>query len=363
MIHRWFYIGLCLMMSLPLLAQDGLDTTELEFLLDDYVAATDPAVVLYVDQGADSWVGVRGLADLDAGVAATSDDLFRIGSVTKPLVATVVLQLVDAGAIALDDPIADYLPPEIVANVANADVATVREMLQMTSGIPSYTQSDAFDDDVFANPTRWWTPEATLTYVYDQPADFEAGTDYFYSNSNYNLAQILIETVTDMPLAQVLDEMIFTPLEMTTCYLETDATFAQEIVRGYALDDDGQFYDVTSINDGVGMGDGGVICTARDLAKFPRALYAGDLIDFPTLDAMLTTVEDGDGGAYGLGIGYEDDFYGWQISHDGSTSGFQSNMAYLVDEDVTVIILTNNFDSDLVADLTLDAQAVALGDY
>jgi hypothetical protein len=103
------------------------------------------------------------------------------------------------------------------------------------------------------------------------------------------------------------------------------------------------------------------VCNAEDLAKFPMGLLY-ELLSDEMLDEMLDTVDDGEGGAYGLGIAYDETDYGMQLGHDGATSGFQSNMVYLVDEDATVVILTNNFDSEIVEELTLEAQAIALGD-
>lgn len=362
MIRKLALLGLLLLFVLPTAGQEA-DLTYLEDVLDSYAEEEPAAIVLYVRAGDSEWSGARGFANLETGESATTDDLFRIGSVTKPLVATTVLALVDAGELALDDPIAAYLPEDMVANIANADVATVRQMLQMTSGIVSYTDTDDFDNRVQDDPTQWWTPALTLESIYGEPADFVAGTDYYYSNSNYNLAQLLIETVTEMPLAEALDMYIFTPAGMDSCYLETEATFAQDIVRGYSDLGDG-LEDVTDYNDGVGLGDGGVICTAADLAKFPQMLYnTATFISDAMLDEMLTTVDDGEGGQYGLGIGFDDTYYGLELNHAGATSGFQSNMAYLVDEDVTVVVFTNNFDADWLGDITLDAQAVALDDY
>jgi len=334
--------------ALPTLAQ----VTVLDGLLADFVEADDPSVVLYVRYGDESAVAVRGLADLENNTPAQVDDLYRIGSVTKPFVATIILQLVEEGELALDDPIAEYLPDEIVNRVENADTATVRQMLQMTSGIYSYTDSIAFDDATFDDPEYSWTASETVEFAYDEPAYFEAGTDYYYSNTNYNLAQIIIETVTGNTLAHELEERIFAPLEMDSCYLETPDVFAQNIVRGYSLYD--AFIDVTEYNDGVGLGDGGIICNAEDLAKFPDGLWY-DLLAEDTLDMMLDTVDDGDGGLYGLGIGYDETDFGMMLGHDGATSGFQSTMRYLPEEDLVVVVLTNNFDSEIVDDLAYEA--------
>lgn len=337
------------LLGLPVLAQD---MNDLDALLDAYVADSDPAVVVFIDYDGEIWRSARGLADYENEIPAEMDDLFRIASVTKPFVATLILQLVEAGEIDLDAPIADYLPDEIVSRVENADSATVRQMLQMTSGIADYTGTDGFNDAVEDNLSYAWSAEETIEFIYDEPADFPAGEDYEYSNSNYNLAQIIIEEVTGESLADVLDEQIFEPLGMAGCYLETPDVFGQDIVRGYEVDF-GEWLDVTNINDGVGLGDGGIVCPAEDLAKFPAGLL-NDLLEDESLEAMFDTVEDGDGGEYGLGIAYEDGEYGEMISHDGATSGFQSTMVYLVDEDLTLVILTNDFNTEIIEDLAYD---------
>ncbi len=353
--HTISYLIVALLLCLPTLAQDE----DLDELLEYYVYDDEPSVVVYVRYGDESASAVYGLAELENATPAQVDDLYRIGSITKPFVATVILQLVGEGEVGLDDPIANYLPDEVVNRVANADTATVRQMLQMTSGIYSYTESDAFDDATLDNPSYAWSAAETIEFIYDETADFEAGTDYYYSNSNYNLAQMIIESVTGESLADNLQTRIFAPLGMDTCYLETPNVFAQNIVRGYSLYDN--FEDVTEINDGVGLGDGGIVCTAEDLAKFPAGLVDGLLSD-EMLEQMLDTVDDGDGGSYGLGIGYDDTEFGFVLGHDGATSGFQSTMQYLVDEDLVVVVLTNNFDSEIVADLAYDAFDIALNE-
>lgn len=350
---KWMFVLLLLLMYLPTIAQDEI----LDDLLAEYVAADDPSVVIYVRYGDEEFVAVRGLADLENGIPAQADDLYRIGSVTKPFVASLILQLAAEGMLTLDDPIANYLPDEVVNRIENADTATIRQMLQMTSGIFSYTESDAFDDATLDDPLYAWTASETVEFVYDEPAYFPAGDGYYYSNTNYNLAQMIIESLTGSTLAEELQKRIFEPLSMDRCYLETPDVFAQHIVRGYSLYDG--YEDVTEINDGVGLGDGGIVCTAEDLAKFPPGLIH-HLLEADMLDAMLETVDDGNGGQYGLGIGYDESEFGMILGHDGATSGFQSTMQYLPDEDLVVVVLTNNFDSDLVGDLAYDAIWLAL---
>ena len=349
-VHLMCLLACLLMVSSVALAQDESD--ELVEFLAEYIGDDEPGVVAYVGFAGDEAQGAYGLADLETGEALALDSLFRIASVTKPLVATIVLQLTEAGDIDLDAPIADYLPAYIADNVMNAEDATIRQMLQMTSGIFNYTESDAFDDAVYDDFSHMWTAEDVIEFTYGVDADFDAGTDYYYSNSNYILAQLIIESVTGNSLADELDERIFAPAGMDSCYLETADRFAEGIVRGYEFYD--EFEDITEINDGTGLGDGGVVCSASDLAKFLPALVDGVYLGEDMLEAMFDTVDDGYGGAYGLGIGYDETEYGLMLNHDGATSGFQSVMSYLPDDDVVIVLLTNNFDSDIMQDLAYD---------
>lgn len=353
-------VGVLLIASVGAMAQSDLDTVAFEELLFDYVYDDEPGVVLFVKHSGDQWIGAAGLADLEMGVSVETDDLFRIGSITKPLVATVILQLVEEGEMMLDDTIATYLPDGVAANIANGQDATVRQMLQMTSGIFDYIESDAFDDAVYSGSGTMWTADTALGYAFDERPYFAAGDGYYYSNSNYLLAELIIENVTGQSLAEALSARIFEPAAMASCFVETPDRFAAGIVRGYAFFDD--FYeDITELNDGVGMGDGGVICNAADLAKFPAALWNGEFISEAMLNEMFDTVGDGDGGNYGLGIDYGENEFGLiEIGHAGSTSGFNANMVYVPDEDLVVVIMTNDFDSEIVEDLTIEAQAIAL---
>lgn len=353
-----------LFLALPTLAQESYVTNEgLHEILLGYVNEDDPSVVVVVYDDGETYSAAYGLADLERGVKATEHDLYRIGSITKPMVATIMLDLVETEVIGLDDPIADYLPTNLVENIENADSATIRQVLQMTSGIVDYTITDAFDDAVEKSPQTFWTAEDTLTFIYGEPASFDPDEGYEYSNTNYIIAQIIIERVTGQPLADTLREKIFTPLGMETCYLETAATFAQFIVRGYSVNEDSEWVDVTEYNDGVGLGDGGVICTASDLVNFPIGLYHDDLISESAFDEMTTTVEDEMGEPYGLGIVYEEDGeLGEYLGHDGATSGFQSSLFYLPDERLGVALLTNNFDSEILEDITDEVLALAYGE-
>ncbi|MEM6528253.1 MAG: serine hydrolase domain-containing protein [Chloroflexota bacterium] len=365
MLRRLFIVVAVLLLSVSALAQESFVTEDdLRTIIQDYVSEDTPGMVIVVEDYGEIYAAAGGAANVDTSEPLQTDDYFRIGSMTKPMLAATVLSLVEDGELSLDDPLADYVPGDIVAKIANAEAATVREALQMTSGITDYLNTDAFFDTVEDDPTFYWTAETTLEFAYGLPADFAPSTDYEYSNSNYNLLHIAIETVTGQPLVDVMEARVFSPVGMDTCYLETQTTFAQNIVRGYEDNGDGTYFDMTEVNDGVGMGDGGVVCTAPDLVKFLPALVNGDIIGDEMLTEMLTPVDDGEGGQYGLGISYEDDPNdGLMIFHGGATNGFEGMMMQLVDEELTVVVLTNMVDNDNVTPALDDAISLAFGDY
>lgn len=310
----------------------------------------NPAVVLYVWTPDETYAAAAGLVQIDGSEAATVEDRFRIGSVSKTYTAVTTLQLVDDGLIELDEPISTYLPADLIANLDGADAVTVRQLLNMSSGLYEYLQDDfyaAVDD----NPTYTWTPEETLArFAYGEDALFEAGTDFEYTNTNYLLLELIVESVTDEPLFEVMRENIFDPIGADDTYTQIQESLPGEFVHGYEdLDGDGDLDDAFAINDGAGMGDGGLIANAEDVALFYKwLLYDGELLEDDTLEAMLT---DEMGSEYGLGIEViQDDDYGMVYGHSGSVLGFTSDVRYFWEEDIIVVLLH--------ADLELDDSVI-----
>jgi D-alanyl-D-alanine carboxypeptidase len=126
------------------------------------------------------------------------NDTFRAGSIMKPFVATAVLQLVEEGKFSLDDRLPAVLPPDVVARVPDADLITVRMLLEHTSGVPEYDDRP-FDLMVIANPRRVWKVEEFLDRSAAQPRRFAPGNRYAYSNTDYNLLGLVIEHATGKP--------------------------------------------------------------------------------------------------------------------------------------------------------------------
>ena len=344
--HKRLALVLILAVAIMTSAMAQTETDDdLQALLDSYRSADAPAVALYVWTPDATYGAVTGVVELD-GEAATLDDRFRIGSVSKTYTAVATLQLVDEGLIDLDAPIADYLPAELVDNIDGTDNVTVRYLLTMSSGLYEYLQDDfynAVDDD----PSFAWTPEIAIeNFVFGEEAVFEPGEEFEYTNTNYLLLQLIIESVTDQPLHEIVREYILDPIGAESTYTQIQETLPGEFVHGYEdLNGDGELDDTTDINDGAGMGDGALIATAADVASFYEALfYEESLLEDTTLTAMLV---DPLGSQYGMGIEViEDDEYGLIYGHSGSVLGFTSDARYFAEEDVIVVLLHADLELD-----------------
>jgi CubicO group peptidase (beta-lactamase class C family) len=340
-------------------AQDDIEAALQEYLAT-FADDQGPAVSARITVGEDTWAAAAGLVDIAGNTAATPDDLFRIGSISKVFMGVVLLQLVDEGVLSLDQTAADWLPGAVLNDLANADSATLEQLVGMTSGIPEYLADDFFNA-VLDNPTRRWQPEDVLEFAYGYEALFAPGEGYEYTNTNYILLELIVETATGQQLHELFRERIFEPLDMQNTYTQVFET-GTPFVHGYEdIDGDGVEDDVTSINDGAGLGDGGLISTTADLTRFYQGLFIeGELLSDEMLQLMVESGVEG-GNDYGLALEVsEEDDFGLVIGHTGGVFGFTSAAFYAEEYDAIVVILfANNAldDTQVPALLELAAQA------
>ncbi|MFT4926158.1 MAG: D-alanyl-D-alanine carboxypeptidase [Phenylobacterium sp.] len=330
--------------------------TQLQDILDNSIAASaTPGVVMAIVDEQQSWFLSSGVKDSVTATAIDVEDSLRIASMTKLLVATTVLKLAEENSLDIDGPMADYLDASMIDSIVNYDQITVRQLLNMTSGIADYTEIDAFNDAIDNNPQRIWQQVEVLAYINNVTPDFAPGSDYGYSNSNYVLLDLIVATVSNSSLAQEMRRIIFTPLAMESSYIEFAETSAANgtvlSVEGYEGSD-----NVTAINDGIGFGDGGVVSTVADLTAFLNALFGQKmLLSQASLDDMLTEVM---GQEYGLGAEVRTTSLGPGWGHNGASSGFAGDMLYFADKKRTFVLLTNQADSAILDEIMAKSMAV-----
>ncbi|MCC8928996.1 serine hydrolase [Rhodococcus sp. I2R] len=312
-------------------------------VLDDSRAAAGfPGVIAQVATPAGTWTGTSGTVGAGRSEPPTSSDLTRIGSLTKTMTATVLLQLVEEGTLSLDETIGTYVP-----GVPNGDNATLLQLADMTSGIPSYTASDAVVSKYFADPEYAWPPQELVDAVKPLPADFAPGEGWAYSNTNYVLLGMVIEQVLDQPIDAVFEERLFEPLGMSDTSFPGGSTEIGDPHLDGSTDQNqppGQSVDSTNWNPSFAFTAGAVISTLDDLTKWAHALFTGEgVLDAATqqlrrdsiihdIPPMTATV------GYGIGIGDRNGWWG----HDGDIPGYNSNLSHNYDLDTTVIVLTNS---------------------
>ncbi|MFJ2111526.1 serine hydrolase domain-containing protein [Streptomyces sp. NPDC087850] len=281
--------------------------------LDDAVAEGVPGALAQVRDRAGVWNGAAGVADRTTGRERGAQDRYRIGSITKTFVATVLLQLEAEGRIDLDDSVESVLPGVVRGNGNDGRAITVRQLLNHTSGLYSYTADPEFGAKIFGEgffEHRYdtWTPRQLVAIGLAHRPDFEPGTGWNYSNTNYVLAGMIVEKVTGRSYGTEIERRILRPLKLrATSVPITDPTMPNPAGRAYekfSAAPDAEIHDVTELNPTIAGAAGGMISHSADLNRFLGALLGGKLLPKAQLKEMLTTVSTGqtDDLRYGLGL-------------------------------------------------------------
>jgi D-alanyl-D-alanine carboxypeptidase len=323
--------------------------------LEQLVADGVPGAVGLARQDSQVLVVATGLADVATGQPMAADDRFRVGSITKTLVATVTLQLVAEHRLQLGDTVGRWLP----RLVPHGQAITLGELLQHTSGLFDYFNDPGFVQAFKADPARAWQPRALIRIAVAHPPLFPPGTAFAYSNTNYILLGLVIQAATGQPLARELQDRIFAPLGLDHTSLPfADLTPPSPYAHGYLLNQPGAtgLVDITQLSPSIAWADGGLVSTAPDIARFYTALLTGRLLPPQLLHQMLTTVPTGPGTGYGLGIISLQVPCGTAWGHDGNFPGYTSN-AFTTLGGRQVIVLINATDSTLTAQQNADLGA------
>jgi D-alanyl-D-alanine carboxypeptidase len=299
---------------------------ELRRLLDPVVAAGAPGAAARVRDGHRVTQAASGLADLRTGRRMRPGLHYRVGSVTKPFVATVVLQLVGEGKLSLSDTVERWLP----GILPYGDQVTIRQLLNHTSGVPDNSLEPLVI--LYTAPhgrARTWTPRQLVALIADQPPDFPPGTAWHYSNTGYVLAGMIVEAATGHKLGQELARRIFRPLGLRDTFFPINRPdIPGPNPRGYSLplvDESGPLLDFTVYNPSLAWGAGNLISDLADLERFFRALLGGRLLPARLLAAMTTPVDtDLPGYGYGLGLEMIDTPSGRLVGHGGAIPGFDN---------------------------------------
>jgi len=264
-------------------------------------------------------------------------DRWRIASLTKAFVSTVVLQLEAERKLDIDDPVDRWLP----GVVPNGGAITLRELMNHTSGVYNYTDDSAWVNAVLADPSRVWTPRELVAVAVTHAPLFPPGTNFSYSNTNYILLGLVVEAVTAAPLGDELQRRIFTPLGLTATTLPLTLALPPNFVHGYFTPNR---IDITLLlGPSWAWAAGGIVSNARDVTTFYRGLLGGRLLPATQLAEMKTpsTVA----GTYGLGIDNTTTLCGRAIGHNGDFFGWRTEVLATATGKREAVVMVNVDDS------------------
>jgi len=332
--------------------------------IKEYDARGVSAAIIFPDH--EVWTGTSGVSH--ETVSIKPGMLFGIGSITKNLVATLTLQLVEEGVLSLDDPLSKWLPAHPHVDSA----VTLRQLLNHTSGIYMFWSNQKIWDDLKKDRSKIWTPEEVLTYI--KEPYFAPGEGWRYSNTNYLLLAMLIEEATDSKLSTEFKQRFWRPLGITNAYLsiQEDIPDNQAHVFGDNFNNDGSYLDLTFLprasHDSIIYGSGGLFTTAEDLAKWCHSLFEGKVLEQQSMDQMLQFVDIGFGlkkRGYGLGVELFLRRMGSgekAIGHSGGEIGSSTFMVHLPEHHLSVVVMMNSFDHKCSAAITRRLIATVLRD-
>ncbi|WP_302632823.1 serine hydrolase [uncultured Clostridium sp.] len=329
---------------------------EVERYLDEESAYKGFQGVALVAQGNEiKFAKAYGNADYDDNIVNKVNTRFAIASNTKQFTAVAIMQLMEDGKINLDDTIDKYFPKFKYANQI-----TVRELLQMRSGLVDYLNAVElyFKDeeslkilndyrekayfDEYVSDSRW-TADIILNNLYLSELQFEPGQAYDYCNTNYYLLGLIIEQASGVSYEDYIKENIFKPCGMKISSMSAEDTDA----KGHGSVESGEIV----VNPKFTFAAGNIYTNVYDLLRWERMLHTGKLLSQESYNEMITPSEDS---GYGFGLIISDGI----IRHSGVIDGFNSYTEYDSAKDITIIILENYDPSTSILEAKYDGAII-----
>ena len=317
--------------QLPADVAEKIDKLAVETLTRTGVPSASLAVVR---DGQIVYVKAYGDAKLEPKTPATAAMRYSIGSISKQFTASAILLLQEQGSLSLDDKVGKYLP-----DLTRANEVTIRQLLSHTSGYQDYWPQDYVMKPMLS-PT---TAQKIMDTWAKKPLDFEPGTKWQYSNTNYVIAGAIVEKVARMPFLRFMQEKIFTPLGMKSVMSIDEGRLTESDPTGYKRYALGPLRVAPKEGTGWLFAAGELAMTPEDLAKWNVSIIEGKLMKPGSYLELGREVllKNGVGTNYGLGVSVGMPNGRRALSHGGEVSGFTSQSIVFPEDRVAVVVLTN----------------------
>lgn len=284
--------------------------------------------VLVAKKGEIIYKDAFGLANREWNIPNTVDTKFRIGSLTKQFTSAAILQLAAAGKLNLDDPIGKY-----IKNFPKSDSVTIHMLLNHTSGIKSYTNMLKFGT-VLTVPL---SKDSIINFFKNEPYEFSPGKKYNYNNSGYYLLGYIIEKVSGQSYSNYISQHLNSKASLTNTSVDVVDEILPKRASGYMKDFRG-WKNAQYISMEFPYSAGAIVSTVEDLHQWNMALHKGKILSNDMYKKMTTPYLENYG--YGLRIDSVDNHR--RIGHSGGIPGFLSHNDYYPEQEIEVIVLSNN---------------------
>lgn len=269
-----------------------------------------------------------GYSDFENRKKNDSETAFRIGSISKTFTATMIMKAVEEEKINLNQTIDKYFP-----TLKNADKITVEMLLSHRSGIFNITA----DPTYLTWNTEPKTEKELVKMISDYDSNFEPGTEFKYSNSNYILLSFVLEKIYKKPYSKILEELIIKPLNLKHTFFKDKIDGSKNEAFSYKYNGNWIKSPVTDMS--IPLGAGGISSTPTDLILFAEALFGGKIVSKESLEKM-ETMKDG----YGFGL-FKMPFYDkTAFGHNGGIDNFSSSLVYFPNEKIAFSMVSNGSD-------------------
>lgn len=276
-------------------------------ILDKYKKKGLPGIAVLIEDENGVWMGSAGKSDIANSIDFKPCTVSKVASITKMMFATAVMQLREQGKVNLNDKIDKWLDKEIIDKVANADKATILDLMRHSTGIYDIITDSDFYLAVLNNPNKKWSGKELIKFAYNKPSIsqyIENATKGDYSNTNTLLLSMCIEKITNRPHNEIFHELVIHKLGLSNTYYHHHDDLPKYTAQGYYdLYNNGTIVNVSNLVTGSGNGYGGIYSNVLDLHKFIKALFINKtLVSQASLDIMQTVIADDDRGNLGVGL-------------------------------------------------------------
>ncbi|HKU75984.1 MAG TPA: serine hydrolase domain-containing protein [Pyrinomonadaceae bacterium] len=348
-LSRFLFIAVILLSTLSIADAQELSAElrgKIDKLATDTLAKSGvpSASIAVVRDGKIVYLNAYGSARLEPKTPATSGMRYSIGSISKQFTAAALLLLQEQGKLSLDDKVSKFIP-----DLTRANEVTIRRLLSHMSGYQDYWPQD-YVMPMMLQPV---TSAKILDMWARKPLDFDPGTKWQYSNTNYVIAGVIIEKVSGKPLLQFLQEKVFTPLGMASVANIDEKKLGDTDPTGYMRYGLGPVRAAVKEGPGWLFAAGELAMTAEDLAKWNISIIDRKLLRPASYRELEREAQlnNGMGTRYGLGVSLATEAGRRAVSHGGEVSGFVSESIVFPDDRVSIVALTNQDASSAASEI------------